>query len=376
MNSKVEVKKMKLMSTPKSVDLEITSRCNLRCTYCSHFTSAGDVDGDLPKEEWLTFYEELSRCAVMSVCLSGGEPFYREDLRELIEGIVRNRMRFNILSNGTLISDGVAAFLASTKRCDSVQVSIDGSIPITHDAFRGQGTFFKAIKGIKSLQKYHVPVTVRVTIHRKNVRDLEGIAKLLLEEIGLPSFSTNSASHMGLCRKNAEQVQLTAEEHSLAMEILLKLNKKYNGRIGATAGPLADARNWLEMEQARREGKDRIPGRGYLTSCGGVMSKLAVRADGVMVPCSQMPQIELGRINQDDLKEVWQNHLELKRLRERWTIPLSNFEFCKECDYIDYCAGGCPAVAYTIMNEENHPNPDSCLRRFLKEGGKLPKRME
>jgi SynChlorMet cassette radical SAM/SPASM protein ScmE len=363
---------MRLMSTPKSVDLEITNRCNLRCTYCSHFTSAGDVDQDLPKEEWLTFFEELNRCAVMSVCLSGGEPFYREDLKELIEGIVRNLMRFNILSNGTLITDEMAAFLASTKRCDSIQVSIDGSIPITHDAFRGKGTFFRAIKGIRSLQKHYVPVTVRVTIHRKNVRDLEGIAKLLLEEIRLSSFSTNSASHMGLCRKNAEQVQLTTEERSLAMEALLKLNKKYDGRIGATAGPLADARNWLAMEQARREGKECLPNRGYLTSCGGVMSKMAVRADGMMGPCSQMPHIELGRINKDDLKEVWENHPELNWLRDRCTIPLRNFEFCRNCDYINYCAGGCPALAYTIMNEENHPSPDACLRRFLEEGGKLP----
>ena len=157
---------MKIMSTPKSMDLEITNRCNLRCKYCSHFTSAGDVGQDLPKEEWLQFFEELKHCAVLSVCLSGGEPFYREDLKDLIEGIIRNRMRFNILSNGTLVTDEMAEFLASSRRCDSVQVSIDGSIPITHDAFRGDGTFFRAIKGIKSLQKHNVPVTVRVTIHR------------------------------------------------------------------------------------------------------------------------------------------------------------------------------------------------------------------
>jgi SynChlorMet cassette radical SAM/SPASM protein ScmE len=367
---------MNVMRTPKSVDIEITSRCNLRCKYCSHFTSAGDVKQDLPKEEWLRFFEELNRCAVMSVCLSGGEPFYREDLGELIEGIVRNRMRFNILSNGTLITEEMAAFLASTRRCDSLQVSIDGSIPITHDTFRGEGTFFRAIEGIKLLQKHNVPVTVRVTIHRQNVMDLENIARLLLEEIGLPGFSTNSASHMGLCRKNAEQVQLTTAERSLAMEKLLKLTKKFNGRISATAGPLAEASSWLGMEQTRGEGKERIPGRGFLTGCGGPMSKIAVRADGVMIPCGQIPHIELGRINKEDLKEVWQHQPELDRLRERRDIPLSNFEFCKGCDYINYCTGNCPALAYAVFGEVNHPSPDACLRRFLEEGGRLPERME
>lgn len=360
------------MKTPRSVELAITNKCNLRCTYCSHFTSAGDVNHDLPTDEWLQFFEELNRCAVMNLTLEGGEPFCRKDLRELIKGIVQNRMRFNFLSNGTLISDEMATFLASTGRCDSVQVSIDGSVPSTHDAFRGEGNFFRAIQGIKTLQKHNVPVSVRVTIHRQNVKDLEGVAELLLEEIGLPGFSTNSASFMGLCRQYAEQIQLTAEERSLAIETLLELNKKYNGCLSAAAGPLAEGQHWLMMEKARREGQERIPGRGYLTGCGGPLNKIDVRADGVIVPCIQMSHIELGRINRGSLQEVWKNHPELKRLRERRNIPLSDFEFCQGCDYINYCTGNCPALAYNILGDENHPSPDSCLRRFLEEGGKLP----
>jgi len=363
---------MKVMKTPRSVDLSITNRCNLQCTYCSHFTGAGDVGQDLPKEEWLQFFEELNRCAVMNVTLQGGEPFYREDFNQLVEGVVENRMRFDILSNGTLITDGMAAFLASTGRCDGVQVSIDGSVPTTHDACRGEGNFLKAMQGIKSLQKYNVPVPVRVTIHKHNVRDLENVAKLLLEDTGLPGFSTNSASYMGLCRKNTDQVQLNVEERSLAMETLLELNKKYNGRISASAGPLAEARNWLEMEGALGEGQDSIVGRGFLSACNGPMNQIAVRADGVMAPCIQMSHIELGRINRDKLQEVWQEHSELKRLRERHKIPLSDFEFCQGCEHLGYCTGNCPALAYTILGKEDHPSPDACLKRFLEAGGRLP----
>ena len=363
---------MKIMKTPRSLDLAITNRCNLRCTYCSHFTGAGDVGQDLPKDKWLQFFEELNRCAVMNVTLQGGEPFCRKDLPELIEGIVRNRMRFTILSNGTLITDEMAAFLASTGRCDGVQISIDGSIPTTHDACRGEGSFLKAIQGIKALRKYNVAVPVRVTIHKHNLRDLESVAEFLLVEVGLPSFSTNAASYMGLCRQNTEQVQLTAEDRSLAMETLLQLTKKYNGRISATAGPLAEAKDWLEMEKARREGQDFINGRGFLSACNGPMSQIAVRGDGVMTPCAQMSHIELGRINHDNLLEVWQDHPELTRLRERHKIPLSDFKFCQGCEYINYCTGNCPALAYTILGKENHPSPDACLKRFLEAGGRLP----
>jgi SynChlorMet cassette radical SAM/SPASM protein ScmE len=180
---------------------------------------------------------------------------------------------------------------------------------------------------------------------------------------------------MGLCRQNTEQVQLTAEERSLAMETLLELNNQYNGRISATAGPLAEGRDWLEMEKALRERQASINGRGYLSGCNGPMNTLAVRADGVMVPCSQMSHIELGRINKDDLQEVWQEHSGLEKLRGRHKIPLSNFEFCQGCDYIPYCTGNCPALAYTILGIENHPSPDACLKRFLEAGGRLPEGM-
>jgi SynChlorMet cassette radical SAM/SPASM protein ScmE len=363
---------MQVMRTPKSMDLEITTRCNLRCEYCSHFSSAGDVGLDLPKEEWLQFLEELNRCAVMEVQLSGGEPFLRKDLKDLIEGVVQNRMRFSILSNGTLISEEIAAFLASTRRCNYVQVSIDGSVSATHDFFRGEGSFLKAIAGIRNLLKHKVPVTVRVTIHRQNVRDLESIAAYLLEDMGLPGFSTNAASPLGLCLGDTGRIQLTVEEQTLAMEKMLMLTREYEGRIDAQAGPLAQARDWQMMEQARREGKDRIPGRGYLTSCGGPMSKMAVRADGVYVPCCNIAHVELGKINQDVLEELWQNHPELKKLRERRLIPLDSFEFCRGCEYLNFCTGSCPALAYNVVKDLYHPSPSDCFRRFLEEGGSLP----
>jgi SynChlorMet cassette radical SAM/SPASM protein ScmE len=362
---------MKVMNTPRSMDLQITARCNLRCTYCSHFTSAGDVE-DLSTGAWLTFFEELRHCGVMEVCLQGGEPSCRTDFKELVRGIVENRMRFSILSNGTLITDDLAAFLASTGRCNSVQVSIDGADPFTHDTCRGKGNFLRAVEGLKILLKHGLAATVRVTIHRRNVYDLDNVARLLLDEFGLPEFSTNAASHLGLCRKNAEQVQLTAAERSFAMRRLLELAEKYQGRISAQAGPLAEARGWMEMERARSAGAERTSNAGFLTGCGGAMTKLAVRADGTLLACAQLPDLELGRINEDDLREVWQNHPELDRFRRRSEISLEEFDFCRGCEYMLYCTGNCPALANTIVHDAWHPSPDACLREFLESGGTLP----
>ena len=75
-------------------------------------------------------------------------------------------MRFAILSNnGTLITDEICVFLGSTRRCDSVQISIDGSRAEVHDQ-SGKGNFHKALVGLEHLKSHGVNVSVRVTITR------------------------------------------------------------------------------------------------------------------------------------------------------------------------------------------------------------------
>lgn len=363
---------MKLMNTPRTLELVITNECNQRCKYCSHFSTTGSSENDLDTGEWLRFLEELSSCAVMDVSIGGGEPFMRDDIEEIINGIASRRMRFSILSNGTVITNREARFVASTGRCNCVQVSIDGSHKEAHDVFRGAGTFEKAVSGARSLQRYGVPMSVRSTIHRHNYKDLANTAKFMFEDLGLNSFSTNSVAYLGLCRENSDQLQLSVDEYSETMEILDVLNERYKGRITAVAGPLATLYMWRIMETARKSGSPPFTDGGYLRACNGVFSKLAVRADGVFVPCVQLADVELGRINEDSIEDVWQSSEKLLKLRERRSIPLDSFEFCRGCDYLPYCCGNCPGIAYTRFGEFNHPSPDSCLRLFLESGGRLP----
>ena len=360
-----------VMRTPRKLDIDITARCNLRCRYCYFFDNPAVEYRDLPTNEWLTFFDELGALGVMDVTLAGGEPFLREDLATLLEGLVRNRMRFSLLSNGALVDDRMAAFIARTGRCDYVQVSVDGSCEAVHDACRGQGSFAGAIRGVRTLQRHRVNVAVRVTIHRHNVDDLENIACFLLEELGLPGFGTNSAGYLGACRLNADDVLLNIQERQVAMATLLRLAEKYPGRISASAGPLAEGIAWRRMEEARAQGAPAFPNRGRLTACGCPGSKISVRADGAIVPCSMLAHSELGRINRDSLAELWRHSPALNRLRSRHAIPLTGFAFCAGCSYIPYCTGNCPGLAYTLTGQVDHPSPDACLRRFLEEGGAI-----
>jgi len=361
----------RVMSSPRIVDIEITSRCNLRCLYCYYYDNPTVDYTDLATGEWLRFFEELGSLGVMSTCLAGGEPFLRPDLRELLQGLVQNRMRFRILSNGTVIRDEMAKFIAGTKRCDYVQISIDGSIPESHDVCRGEGSFVRAVEGIETLRRHGVPVQVRVTIHHYNVHDLEGVARFLLDDLKLPSFSVNSAGYLGSCRKNYRSVMLTTEDRMAAMAKLLRLNQEYQGRISAMAGPLAEAKYWRIMEAARKRADPPFSNGGRLTGCGCPFSKINIRADGAIVPCTMLAHIVLGRINTDGLQEVWQNSPELNRLRHRGNIKLSEFEFCRGCDYIPYCTGSCPGLAFNLTGQVDHPSPDFCLRTFLADGGKI-----
>jgi SynChlorMet cassette radical SAM/SPASM protein ScmE len=363
---------LRVMSAPRSVDIDLTSRCNLKCLYCYYFDNPAVPYEDLPTDEWLTFFDELGSLGVMDVCLAGGEPFTRPDLKELLEGIVKNRMRFNLLSNGSLIDDDIAEFLAGTGRCNYVQVSIDGSSPDTHDACRGKGSFDKAVRGIRALQKHGVPVASRLTIHHFNVGKLDEITDFILNDLGLPGFGTNSAGYLGSCRKNAENVQLTVEDRQLAMSSLLRLEKEHPGRISAAAGPLAEARHWRRMERSRLRGDSAFPIGGHLTACGCPNQKIAVRSDGAIVPCNMLSHIALGRINIDSFQDVWLHSPAMKNMRLRHRIPLSDFEFCDGCPYMPYCTGNCPGLAFSITGKVDYPSPDSCLRKFLSEGGRVP----
>jgi SynChlorMet cassette radical SAM/SPASM protein ScmE len=361
-----------VMATPRSLDVEITSRCNLRCRYCYYFDNAGVDYHDLPTSAWLRFFEECGDSKVMDLTIAGGEPFMRKDLRALLDGVVRNRMRFSLLSNGGLITDEMAGYLVATGRCDAVQISIDGSRADVHDTLRGPGSFERAVAGLRTLQRNGVPVAVRVTIHRHNVDDLEDTARFLLEDLGLRGFSTNSAGALGSCKDTLDDVVLTIVQRERAMATLLRLSERYDGCIAANAGPLAEARAWRRMENARASGAPPFANGGRLSGCGCHANKLAVRADGAYVICSMLPHEVLGTINQDRLVDVWQRSPSLLRMRNRHGIPLTTFSECAACGYAPYCTGNCPALAYSGTGNTERPSPDACLHRFLDKGGRIP----
>ncbi len=362
----------RIEEAPRDFDLSLTGRCNLHCAYCFY---NDEMVGrhDLPAERWLEFFAELKSLAVRYVTLSGGEVFTRRDLWTLIDGVVEGRMRYGILSNGTLIDEEILGRFQEKgrlKRLNSIQISIDGSCAAVHDASRGKGSFEKAIRGLRLLTEAGFPATVRVTVNRHNVDDLDNIARLLLDDIGIPRFSTNDAMPMGAGCARHDSIMLLPEQRPAAMRTQVRLERARPGRIVASAGSLALWHMFREMEHAKETGEQPTRWKmGFLSSCGCMFCKLAVHHDGMIVPCNMLAAASLGTIGKTPIRSIWRDHPLLKEMRERGRIRMENVLGCRGCEWMSFCNGGCPAVVFTRTGNLYLANPDYCYRKFLQETG-------
>ncbi len=324
---------------------------------------------DLSTEEWKKNIKKLGDAKIMRVTLTGGEPFTRPDFFELIDSVIANRMRYSILTNGTLIDEKtIEAFSIGKRRLrlDSIQISIDGSCAEVHNLSRPD-SFDRAVKGLRLLMNEGFPVTVRATISKHNMDDLDAMAAFILEDIGLPSMTNNEASPIGTGCTYKDEVAL---DHKDILEVglrLEKLQKKYPGRITAQAGPLAKLRMYREMEDARKTGQP--TGRwkmGFLSSCGGVFNKLGILHDGSIVPCSMLHDLTMGNMLTAELLDVWSNSPIMKGVRERYVVPLSEIPLCANCEWVEYCNGGCPGIVQQMQKTIMAPSWRMCYKNFLK----------
>lgn len=129
--------------------------CNLRCSHCFISCSPDNhAFGFLGLEEVLAWVERARQLGVREYYLTGGEPFMNRDLPAMVEEILEVGP-VSILTNGTLLREDDLERMAAADRASvyslEIRVSIDGPDAETNDAVRGDGTFERAMDGVRKL---------------------------------------------------------------------------------------------------------------------------------------------------------------------------------------------------------------------------------
>jgi len=115
--------------------VQITEWCNLHCAHC--FVSAGKYGDAMSFSDIENLLvPRLIACRVISVSLTGGEPFAHERIVEIASLLRRNNIKVSICTNATFTTEEQMDALASLGevRCN---VSLDGFSPESHGKFRG-----------------------------------------------------------------------------------------------------------------------------------------------------------------------------------------------------------------------------------------------
>lgn len=166
--------KMQQDIIPLGLGLHITHRCNLRCRMCWYWGEQGRQpnDKELSTEQIKNL---LSAVKVKFISIGGGEPLMRDDLLDILEYAHNEGIKCEVLTNGTLITPELAEGLI--KWASSVVISLEGPREI-NDAIRGEGSFDKAIEGLKLL---NMPTRINTTISCLNYEYLDRMPEIASE---------------------------------------------------------------------------------------------------------------------------------------------------------------------------------------------------
>ena len=176
--------------TPVTLIFFVTSRCNLRCKHCFYWQELNMASGtELSIDEIQKIARSFGH--PVSLSLTGGEPFLRRDIKEIIKAFYEGcgTKEVGITTNGTIETVTVETvrsvldegFLPNL----SVQVSLDG-LEKTHDRIRGiKGAFNKAMGTLKALDKIrkmhpNLHLKTALSVQKGNLHEIKEFVEYLL----------------------------------------------------------------------------------------------------------------------------------------------------------------------------------------------------
>lgn len=167
---------------PFLVIWESTQACPLACQHCRASARPDRNPGELSTDE----ADELMRQVASFgsppplFIITGGDPFQRPDLIELVRRGTAHGLPVAVSPSGTptLTRESLGQLHDAGAR--AISLSIDGSTAAIHDAFRRvDGVFDLTVNGWNAAREIGLRVQINSTIGRHNLHDLPNIAALV-----------------------------------------------------------------------------------------------------------------------------------------------------------------------------------------------------
>lgn len=283
----------------------VTSACDARCAHC--FYRVNTPSRELTLDEIARTAQSLG--ALRFLLISGGEPFLRKDLPEIVERYFRATSCANVsiptngLRTGEILVAVRSICAISPALSVSLSVSLDGFGDL-HDRLRGVPGAYEAalltLAGAKGLRAEcpNLSVGVISTLTGENQAELERFAEFIFTEFCPDSHTLNLWRGAG---PGARPAGVTPETY---LALNLKLSSLYAG-AGGRGGlfslrghkrRMRDGINRLRcgyIERVWREGR-------FVTDCHAAEREAVLAEDGRVFPCELMFDRPLGNVRDFD----------------------------------------------------------------------------
>ncbi len=313
----------------------LTERCNLRCRHCYH--ESYSRFHELPVGELLAICEQIENALRVwgktgSVSLTGGEPLVRRDcLQAVMEGLDHSDHvgYYDLLTNGTLLTNDDIRSLGSREKLRRVQVSLESPRELDNDQIRGHGVYAKVIDAISRLKDASLAVSVMMTLTQQNLAQIEEMIELLaatgVDTLALERFIPEGSGAL------LEGAVLGREQVQSAFIRIHELGTREKRLRVLMHRPLF----------ALIDGED--PTVGACCSVG--TNALTIMNDGVIFPCRRLP-IPIGNVLEGGIFQAWYESELLWTIRESRNLRGN----CGKCELVPVCRG-CRAMAHFLTGD-------------------------
>ena len=306
----------------KSVQLELTYRCSEKCIHCYNIGATRNDNekcgrGSL-KEMSLADYkhliDELDAAGCYRVCLTGGDPFAKSVVWEIIDYLYQKEIAFDIFTNGQAITSKIERLIDYYPRF--IGISIYSGIPEVHDSItRIKGSFERSISVAEILFEYGVPMSFKCVVMKPNLKSYHLVKDLAKRYGAVIQIEANMMMGTDGDMSMINHLRLSREE----LEVLLR-DKDIPLYVG------------LDL---KNEGRIKKAAEAY--PCSGAYGSYGIMPNGNMVVCSSLHWV-LGNVCEHSVVEI----LDGPALREWRNLNIGKIEGCGtklECDYCNLCSG-------------------------------------